>query len=452
MNNKRKLLVSDANHGGLTLIKEYSKYSDNDLYFYDTYDKLTSNEKKKIEENYDVTFLDRDFIIDNIDEFITVNPVHMPDIFNCDYTHHEFTGYLLNKHKQKYGWDFKIIEITGVKGKTTTTHIISDILENYNTLVLSSDSLVYKIDGKEEILSRDLSITPASIITSLNIALDNGLLYKIDYFICEVSLGITTNCDIGVLTNIIEDYPIADNNRSAASAKRSVFESRYVVCDKDTLDTYYGDIENSNITTVSLDNKDSDIYATSIEYNLDKTRISINYDNSIFSIETFALSDFYIKNILLSIAVALVLDVERDVIIENMKNVKTIEGRGSCNYVDDKIVFEDINSGINTTSIRKCIENVNKYSDDFIVILGGDYGITCEEIDEKSLCNYIETLKNDNIILTGKLGYNLNKKLRNDYKYFENLSDAFNYTRKSNQKIIQIIYRSEYDLKRDYLQ
>lgn len=70
-------------------------------------------------------------------------------------------------------------------------------------------------------MDKTLSITPASIIHALNRAKDMNLLSSIDYCIFEVSLGITTNTDIGILTNILEDYPIADNSQSASSAKIS---------------------------------------------------------------------------------------------------------------------------------------------------------------------------------------------------------------------------------------
>ncbi len=448
---KDKILISDANHGGLTLIKEYSKYTDHTLYFYDTYNKLTRAKKRKLEREYNVTFLEKDYVKENIDEFTTISPVHMPDMFRCDYTHHEFTGYLLKKHKAEYGWDFSVIEVTGVKGKTTTTFLLANILRNYNTLILSSDSLTYNSPEGSKVLSRDLSITPASIITSLNIARDNNLLDKINYFICEVSLGITSNCDVGVLTNIIEDYPVANGKRSASIAKRSVFNSRYVVCDKNTLDTYYGDINNRNITTVSLNDKNSNVYASRIDYLIDKTSVEVNYNNEVFSISTFAHSDFYINNILLAVAVALVLKIGKKEIIENMNDTKALDGRGSYTRVGDKLVFEDINSGLNTSSIKKCIDNISRYSDSFTVILGGDYGITCEEIDEKSLCRYIGSIQGKKIILTGELGYNLNKKLADDYEYYENLKDAFSNATCSSQDIIQIIYRSEYNLKRDYI-
>ena len=84
----KNILISDANHGGLVLLDEYAKTTKNNLFFYDTYNKLSSNEKTKLEDKYDVKFLDLKYIKDHINEFITINPVHMKDLFRCDFTHH----------------------------------------------------------------------------------------------------------------------------------------------------------------------------------------------------------------------------------------------------------------------------------------------------------------------------------------------------------------------------
>ena len=43
----KNILISDANHGGLVLLDEYAKTTKNNLFFYDTYNKLSSNEKNQ---------------------------------------------------------------------------------------------------------------------------------------------------------------------------------------------------------------------------------------------------------------------------------------------------------------------------------------------------------------------------------------------------------------------
>ena len=148
--------------------------------------------------------------------------------------------------------------------------------------------------------------------------------------------------------------------------------------------------------------------------------------------------------------VGLLLDIPIKTITSNIKDTLPIEGRGSIKYIEDKIVLEDINPGLNTTSISKCISNLERYSNNYVLIVGGDYGITCEEIDEEKLSKYISTIDSP-IVLTGDVGYNLLKKLDKDYTFYHELTDAFNYLLKKDYDVIQIIYRSEYARNITYL-
>lgn len=434
---KKDILISDANHGGLVLLEEYSKYTNNNLFFYDIYDKLSKSEKREWENKTHVKFLSLDEIQDNEDSFIKINPVHMPPVIKTDYTHHEFVAYLLKKITRS---DMKIIQVTGVKGKTTVTTLLKHVLRNYNTLVLTSDKLTYN----DETLIEKLSITPASIITAITTAKEKGILNDVEYCVFEVSLGVIPDGYINILTNIIEDYDIAKSSSSASIAKESVFTSQHTICDFDAYKKYYSNHE--NVITLSFDDENADVYSDKVYYNVRSTSFNVHYFDRIFNINHFALSDFYVTNLLFAISTAVIIDMNIEDIESNLEYAAPVDGRNSFRYIDDKLIIEDINPGLNTTSIKKCVENLSKYGEDYMIVVGGDYGITCEEIDEKKLCNFLEKISPDCIILTGELGYNLEKRLNSEYLYFKKLSDAIKYCEnEANKKLIQIIYRSEYN-------
>lgn len=436
--NKKNILISDANHGGLVLLEEYSKYTHNNLFFYDIYKKLTSTEKRSLSSIYKVTFLSLDEILEDEDSFIKINPVHMPPVIKTDYTHHQFVSYLLNKMDT----DFKLIQITGVKGKTTVTTLLKSVFMEYNILALTSEELTYN----DKTLKEHLSITPASIITAINVAKEENLLDKIDYVICEVSLGVIPYAYINVLTNILEDYPIAKSSSNASIAKESVFTSEHTICDYDAYQNYYKKYD--NVMTLSLDNEHADIYANSIDYDIDKTRFVINYFDEKYEISHFALSDFYINNLLFAISVGLVANIPVSTIISNISKNDGVRGRNSVRKINDVTLIEDINPGLNTTSIKKCVDNLARYCDDYMIILGGDYGITCEEIDEKRLSEYINTINTSQIILTGQLGKSLTEQTDSNILFISKLDYAIKYCiEKKDKKLIQIIYRNRYNSK-----
>lgn len=432
---KKNVLISDANHGGLILLEEYFKFTNNNLFFYDIYDKLSISEKNEYSERFNVTFLSLDEITEREDDFVKVNPVHMPPVIRTDFTHHEFVGYLLKKND----YCFKVIQVTGVKGKTSVTSLIGDVLSDFNTLVLTSDSLSYN----DRVLEEHLSIAPCSIITAINRAKDEGLLDDLDFCVFEVSLGVVPGNYLNVLTNVLEDYPIGRGSSSASIAKRSVFSSDIVLCDFSAYHEFY---EGLDAVTLSFDDDCADIFASDIEFNIDNTDFMIHYFDKKFHVSHFALSDFYVNNLLFAISVGLMLNMDVTDIISNLNKTSDIKGRNSYKKIDDKLIIEDINPGLNTTSIKKCIDNLKKFNTKYQLIIGGDYGITCEEINEEKLVTYLESIENKNIIFAGKLGENLEKQVKNKYKHFSTLNDAVQYVLKESEyKLIQVIYRSEYN-------
>ncbi|RAP51821.1 MAG: hypothetical protein BZ138_04305 [Methanosphaera sp. rholeuAM270] len=431
---KKNVLFSDANHGGLILLEEYHKFTNNNLFFYDVYDKLSDDEKRELGIKFGVEFLSLEDIKSSEDSFVKVNPVHMPPVIGTDYTHHEFVDYLLKKNN----FSFRIIQVTGVKGKTSVATMLSHILEDFNTLVLTSSTLMY--NGK--VLMEHLSITPASIVLAINRAKEENIIDCIDFCIFEVSLGVVPNNFLNILTNVLEDYPIAGRSSSASVAKESVFSSKMTLCDYGSFVKYYS---NHDAVTLSFDDSDADIFADNIEYSLDESRFVMNYFDSKYEIYHFALSDFYINNLLFAIAAGFMLGIDKKVVISKLSKVNNIKGRNSYRKIDNRTVIEDINPGLNASSIKKCIDNLDKHNEEALIIMGGDYGITCEEINEKKLTEYIDGINNTQIIFAGEVGKSLAEQVKVKYKTFNSLKDAITYSlEKEDNKIIQIIYRSEY--------
>lgn len=131
---------------------------------------------------------------------------------------------------------------------------------------------------------------------------------------------------VGVLTNLVENYPIAKNTSNAKNAKKQVFDCDIVAIEKETLDDYYIGFEHdgndynfknilSKSNTFSLYNDSSNLTLDKVNYGLNNTSIEISYKNiktisgenisGSLSIDTFAPGKHHISNVLCAVTASL---------------------------------------------------------------------------------------------------------------------------------------------------
>lgn len=463
-------LVIDLTHGGVKIAISLAKKGKN-VIAYDIYNTLKSIDLKMLAV-YNVDLIQLGDLADFNGDMNVIYPIHLPltheEIIsynpNLNYTfqtHHEAIGELL----KDWGEDILKVEVTGVKGKTSFVFMLKEILIDENPLILSSlGSLLYE-DEKEIILKRDISIAPANIKETVDLA------YKIANPICQIaegsvesenrrkynsaifesSLGVSGVGDVGVLLNIVEDYPIAKGKSSASEAKKQVFRCKTVVCQKESFDTYYSNVNHDKVNTFSLTDKFANLYLDSVKYSLDETDMNIIYNNvktindnvlsGKINLKTFAPGRHHVSNVLGVALTAISLEIPNEKIIEGIRNYKGIPGRTNKKQIENSIIIEEINPGINTKAIEESINMISNL-DDYYVAIGGDYGITCEEIDEDKVSKFLDTL-NCKIILTGDVGESISQKMAKKCDVVKNYMDVYDIAIKDNRNLL-FIYRSDY--------
>ena len=488
-------------------------------------DQLKLNSIKRIEEkreeNKEEKDEEKDLIINPIHSSLNIDKllIEIADLIGSDkdsvlnqydiINHHQATELVLSLWKEEtINQDIKTIEITGVKGKTSVAFLLKEIFleNNKDTLLLSSlGAYLFRKNNDNEqklILQKDISITPANIINTIQLAkkianpkcstfpicdknldLDErmeendiqedfnenpytDLNYEMAIF--ENSLGICGLADIGILTNLVENYSIAKGQSDAREAKRQVFKSPSIVIEYETLNEFYPNEKEEykdKINSFSLSDTDANVYCESIDYDIDNTIAKIIYHdlktidgkviNGMLNMDCFAPGPHHILNVLAASTTALALGIEEETIQNALSNFKGIDGRTNVREIDDGNglrIIEEINPGINTKAIESSI-NMIKDIDNYYIIIGGKYGVTCEEIDEdklsKFLHEYLTNNPNTNLILTDELGKSLENKINelneNKFKieYVEDYKEAQNKAIE-NKKNILFIYRSNY--------
>ena len=445
------VIIIDMTHGGASIASEFSKIDDCNVFVWDIYKTLSSPKKALLRENgvefVGEKFLDKINQDNNIktdldDKFLVIAPVHCNIQSKVHMTHHEAVQFLL---KNKI--NVPVMEVTGVKGKTSVVWMLKEIFKDLNPLILSSLGVEVIENGESTILKRDISITPASIIEAFELAKN----YNSGIYIFETSLGGTGLADVGVLTNIAENYFIASGSKTAGQAKAQIFKSDITVCDFDSFQRYYSHIK-SNINTFGI-KEDVSLKASKINYGLDKTTFKVNARdlktkngdvlNTSFEIETFAPAEHHVLNVLCTICTALSLNIPIIKIKEGLKRFKGFEGRTSIREYKNVKIIEEINPGINVTAIKKSVQMIENFEAP-AVIFGGKYGVTCEKIDEETAAQFFNAMDEKiELILVDELGQNIQNMIKRKFKYTD-LNNAIKEAVKMNSKMILLIYRSNF--------
>lgn len=463
-------LVIDLTHGGVKIAVSLAKKGKNVL-AYDIYNTLNTIDSKML-EIYGVELIQLEDLSYFKGDMNVIYPIHMPLSFDeiksynpdLNYTfksHHEIINELLDDWAE----DIVKIEVTGVKGKTTSVFMLKEIFIDENPLILSSLGALLYENNNEIILKKNISIAPANIKETIDLAnkISNPICYvhedyiepekprKYNCAIFESSLGVSGIGDVGLLLNIAEDYPIAQGRSSASEAKKQVFRCKCVCIQKETFDEYYSDIEHEKVNSFSLNDTSSNLFIKNVEYNLNQTSLEMEYknvktiNNNVISgeikLNCFAPGPHHVSNVLGVVLTCLSLEIDHDKIISGLGNYKGIPGRTNKKTIENSIIIEEINPGLNTQAIKESINMIGNL-DDYYVSIGGDYGITCEEIDEEKLADYLNSIDCD-LLLTGEVGLSISSKLTKEYNYYENYLDVYDLATKNNKNLL-FIYRSDY--------
>lgn len=463
-------IVIDLTHGGVKIAISLAKKG-KIVHAVDFYNTLKPIDAKMLEV-YDINIIKLDDLTNFKGEACVIAPIHLPLTSdeiksynpNLKYeflTHHEAVGEIL----RDWGKDIPKIEITGVKGKTSSVFMLKEILIDENPLILSSLGAILYEDSREFVLKKNISITPANIKETVDLA------YKIANPVCQISegkvksenlkkyssaifessLGVSGIGDVGLLTNIAEDYPIAQNKSTASKVKSQVFRCPVVACQKEAYERYYSHITHEKTNTFSLSDERANLYVKDVSYSLDETVIDIVYSNvktvgenvleGEIQVKSFAPGPHHVSNVLGVVLASLCLEIPHEKIIKGLENYKGITGRTNKKVIGDSIIIEEINPGINTQAIKESINMIDNL-DDYLVVIGGDYGITCEEIDEDKLSQFLNTL-DCHIVVSGEVGKSISEKLSKNVALIENYEDCYDLAIKNNKNLL-FIYRSDY--------
>ncbi len=371
------VLVLDLTHGGDILARRLIARGDVvtvvDIYNLATEEQLESLRSEGIEACRTVPARTFDLL---------TAPSHCPDSligdakFNERMTFHEIVGEIIGTTPFR-------IEVTGVKGKTSTCYLLARLLSLQGDKVFLQTSRgreVWQGGSVSEVLEK-VSIAPTSLLTLPHDGYDR--------IIAEVSLGGSGKADIALITNLVDDYPIAAGTRRARESKATVFTDKGInLIPSDEQDVWKGSVPEGFVTY-----GDKVVFKDPATLS-DGASLDLRYGGD----ANIALSSSYIPQASkgafeAALAVAETLDIGRECLIEAIEGFKGVPGRGEVERTENGFLITERNPGISHISIAHLLSTLSKFVDveDAAVIIVPATRKVCEKMDMDSINDVVRS-------------------------------------------------------------
>jgi hypothetical protein len=236
------------------------------------------------------------------------------------------------------------VEITGMKGKTSACYVLAHILDAAGRRVFLHTSRGQgPYSGGAHRIERRMSIAPTSLLR-----LPPG---GYDAIVAECSLGGSGKADIAAVTNLPEDYGIAQGTRRASDAKAQILTGGVnIVHEREAaLWSRYGKPLRAYGGAVSQAGpfRLGEPLAVVAECGGVSRRIELG--GSYLSLQ-------YLEAMSLALEICRAMGVPPEAAIEALSSFKGVPGRGEISREGDVTVVRERNPGISRASVRRTLE------------------------------------------------------------------------------------------------
>ncbi len=375
---------------------------------------------------------------------LIVAPVHLDSAYPtlCDarasgvpvITHHAAVYEILNRRLMRY----EVVEVTGTTAKTSTARLLAGILSRCGgrTVVSHTSAGVEywrrgdRGDGgdrgngdagdSDPIAIAKFSIAPASIIRVVDTIeggngsdsdseLDPDHDPAPDVLIFEVSLGGTGLADIGIVTTLSGDYPIANGTGTASAAKMQMIErakpestrilGRGIATYLDTaIDTAANTLTfgNGDCGSNGSSNSNCNVYFESVK---PERAVIVAGDARIeFDVSGYDISS-YETAILGAVTAAISIGIDSDCITSFLGDFSGVSGRMRVIEVNGRTILDNSNSGMTIRSAQSAIDHARRLAlarnlacdeaKKIVMIIGIEEYNVCEGLDSDEVIRLI---------------------------------------------------------------
>jgi UDP-N-acetylmuramoyl-L-alanyl-D-glutamate--2,6-diaminopimelate ligase len=279
----------------------------------------------------------------------------------------EVLAKLANNFYNNVTEDLKIISIIGTNGKTTTSYLIKDILENANIKVgvVGTSGIFICGKGQKSNLTTPDTLELFELFNQMKSEGVQVVVMEVSAHAIKLNKVSGFKADIAVFTNFSQDHlDFFDSLEDYKQTKMNYFKPEFcnlavINVDDEVGQELYGKI-NLPILTYGIKNP-SDVFCIDLKMNLKGSSFFINLVDSVNKIKLNLPAKFNIYNALAAACSCFALGIEQEQIINGLNNFHKVDGRfniiefgKNCNVIIDYAHTPE--------AIRNLLKSVKKLS------------------------------------------------------------------------------------------
>jgi len=320
---------------------------------------------------------------------LLVSPIHCPDSYIAPALFRErkffsdMVGDLIDETPFR-------IEITGVKGKTSTCYLLAHILSDYGKTVLLHTSRGRELikNGVRTIINPQVSIAPTSLLASVE--------EDVDYIVNEVSLGGSGKADMAIITNLVHDYPIAANSRFAREGKSSIITDRGInLIPRNEWDIW----KTHNPKNVHFHGNSLILQKYAPLGKPQEINLLLKESHRVYLSANF-LSTAFLQSIEIASAAANLLGVPEKTIVNSLETFSGVPGRCEIHRKNDGYLLLEKNPGISHISIEHVLRILAEHTDgaNVAVLITPATKKVCEKMEMDFIKQIVDDFHGDLLI------------------------------------------------------
>ena len=370
-----RVLILDLTHGGDILAGRFLDEGD-DVTCVDVYGISTQEQRDSLTASGARVL--REVPPEGFD--LLVSPAHCPDVFleGCTFSSRITFSGAVNRFVDK---GIYRIEVTGVKGKTSTCYVLAHILDASGKKVyLHTSRGTGPYSGGKHLIEKKMSIAPTSI---LKLPSDGY-----DVVVCEVSLGGSGKADISAITNLAEDYGIARNTRRASDAKAEILNDgvNIVPASEEGIWSRYGKPLTLCGDTIRLTGSPRIGEPVGIALDYGGEEIRTDLGGGYMSLQ-------YIPAMQTACRICLEMGIPASVVAEGLRTFGGVPGRGEIRIENGIWKVTERNPGISHISIGRtlsCLEDLGALDGAFAIVDPVSKKV-CDKMDSAEIRRVLES-------------------------------------------------------------